>query len=465
MSDTNVNASEPAATVVDTTKVDPSGSVAASVETSDVDGAQGETKSNPNTEDDQVMGDAATDTEAKVETKTEPQAKAGTEPKAEESEKNSSNGATKEERVRHFRHPPKGMLKVHGKGTEDLSIEEEDSDDPVAIRKQVEFYMSNCNLLDDKFMREKVGGKENKAVPLKLISSFKRMRHFKPYSAVVAAVKDSDCLIVEGADGEETIQRKEPMVFYTRQERDERSIYVKGFGPGFNHLQPAIEAFFAQFGNFDAVRLRRAGKDSDNLFKGSVFVEWPDKESAQKFYDLDPEPTWKDHPLHILWKTHYDEEHAKEEAEKEAKGLHKFKSHRGQRRDRGHGNSRGNDRGDKSDDWRARRQRDQENGFDGDRRQNNRGSHGRGRGRGRGRGNFRGRGGRREEGEGRHEDESKPESNGRPKINVSKEGQKALDEHKAQESQQSATNGKRARDEDGDGAEPPAKKIDTKEGA
>jgi len=49
---------------------------------------------------------------------------------------------------------------------------QEETDDPVEIRKQVEFYFSDSNLPMDKFLLSKVGGSKNNAVPLELLHSF-----------------------------------------------------------------------------------------------------------------------------------------------------------------------------------------------------------------------------------------------------------------------------------------------------
>ena len=76
------------------------------------------------------------------------------------------------------------------------------------LRCQVEFYFSDSNLPMDKFLLEKVGGTSNLPVEIKLLHSFKRMRHFQPYEAVVAALKDSQVLEVTE---DETVRRKVPL--------------------------------------------------------------------------------------------------------------------------------------------------------------------------------------------------------------------------------------------------------------
>ncbi|KAJ8129633.1 hypothetical protein O1611_g4000 [Lasiodiplodia mahajangana] len=205
--------------------------------------------------------------------------------------------------------PPQGMLRVTGPRQQKKFVKSDPSslaetDDPREIRKQVEFYFGDSNLPEDKFLWEKVGGEENKPIPVSLICSFSRMRRFKPYDAVVKALKASTFFVIDGPEGEETIRRKNAVDTEKRNKREERSVYVKGFGDETSSTQFDIEAFFAQYGQFDSVRLRRA-EPPEKVFKGSVFVEWSDKETADKFVALKPEPQWKGHPLHIMWKLDY----------------------------------------------------------------------------------------------------------------------------------------------------------------
>ncbi|KAI1877185.1 hypothetical protein JX265_000041 [Neoarthrinium moseri] len=344
--------------------------------------------------------------------------------------------------------PPPNMLKVRRPspnrgGRKDKSNKFDPSvlgetDDPVQIRGQVEFYLSDANLPTDKFLSELTGLTENKPVPLSTICSFKRMRRFQPYSAVVAALKDSNLLVVEGEEGSETVKRKNAFVPVKPSKIEERSIYAKGFGEEVASTQFDLEAFFAQYGSFNSVRLRRG---DDGGFKGSVFVEWVDKETADKFMAVDPKPKWKDHDLLILWKADYTKE--KNEAIKRGE-IQPSASRRGNHR------GRGGRRDVDSDNWKERRDRDQKNGH--------RDSRGRGRGRGRG-GRGRGGGRDRDDRRSRRDQEDQPkaqggEGDGKPKIHVSGEGANGA----------ASTNGKRAREDEGQDA-PPAKKVDAKEPA
>ncbi|KAL9095216.1 MAG: hypothetical protein Q9165_002472 [Trypethelium subeluteriae] len=187
-----------------------------------------------------------------------------------------------------------------------------ETDDPDEIRKQVEFYFSDSNLPLDKFLFGQVGGPENKPFSIKQLHTFKRMKRFQPYSAVVKALRESDTLDV--TENEE-VQRKTPLDASLCDPDDNvkiiadaampRTIYVKGFGEESNDTQLAIEAFFNPYGPVRAIRLRRT---PDRLFKGSVFVEFETEEAAKQFLQLDPPPNFHQMPLVIKSKKEYCEQ-------------------------------------------------------------------------------------------------------------------------------------------------------------
>ncbi|PNP47246.1 hypothetical protein TGAM01_v205452 [Trichoderma gamsii] len=295
------------------------------------------------------------------------------------------------------------------------------ADEPEEIRKQVEFYFGDWNFPQDKFMWETCGGSENKPMPIEKIHSFKRMRIFQPYSAVVAALKESKFLEVSGEEGKEVVKRKVPYkpVPASKAKAEAATVYVKGFGDEQPDTQFELESFFTQFGEVNGLKLRRT---NESLFKGSVFVTFADEETAKNFLALDPAPKWKEHDLKIMSKHDYCEE--KSDLIKQGKlvpsATTQKKFYEG--RDFGKKNTRSGDK----DDWKKRRDQDQKSGFRG----------GRG-GRGRGRGG-RGRGGR--DGGRRDRDSNRQE--------------KPVDA--------AATNQKRPREDDA-AAAPAAKKVDTKD--
>ena len=203
------------------------------------------------------------------------------------------------------------------------------------------------------------------------------MRHFQPFSAVVAALKDSTVLDV--VDDDTAIKRKTPLAegFELKSQDDirkviedkgmARSVYVKGFGDEEPTTQFDIEAFFAPYGATNQVRLRR---DYMKRFKGSVFVEFDSEETQQKFLELDPKPTFGGKDLIIKSKKQYCDEKVDD--------INNGRVRANEERD-----SKGRRQHDDRD-WRERRDEDRKNGFRSDRRG------GRGGGRGGHRGGHRG---------------------------------------------------------------------------
>jgi lupus La protein len=219
----------------------------------------------------------------------------------------------------------------------------------------------------------KVGGSKNNPVELSILHSFKRMRHFQPFEAIVNAMRESTFL--ELCEDDKCVRRKDPLpaelddgpdpnaiqIFEDRAMP--RSIYAKGFGEETPSTQFDIEAFFAEFGTTNAVRLRR---HDDKTFKGSVFVEFDNEETAQKFLEKDPKPEYKGKALQIMSKKEY--------CEKKVDDIKAGRTKRNDRNDKGGrysdrrgGGRDGRDRRKRDDeddrDWRVRRDEDRKNGF------------------------------------------------------------------------------------------------------
>lgn len=243
---------------------------------------------------------------------------------------------------------------------------------------KVEFYFSDSNLLTDNHMKEQIQGEKNLPVAISHVHGFGRMKRYQPYSAVVAALRDSPLLTVTGSEGKELVQRKQPfdeVKAEADRERIGRSVYVKGFGDEEPTTQFDIETFFVTYGPTRQVRLRRE-YGNRGPFKGSAFAEFDTLELAQKFLNADPKPTYKNgSELIIKSREEYEESNKKQirDGEKDPK-----QSRYNNYEKKGRGNYRGD-----NDDWNTRRENDRKNGFRGGR--GGRGGRGRGdRNRGRG---------------------------------------------------------------------------------
>ncbi|KAN0086588.1 hypothetical protein V8E54_000276 [Elaphomyces granulatus] len=277
---------------------------------------------------------------------------------AEKSENNAEKKSSSKSETRGSRHS-----REHKNNRDNIKSDansQEESSDPDAIRKQVEFYFSDSNLPMDKFLLSKVGGSANRSVEISMLHSFQRMRRFKPFSAIVDALKTSETL--ELTDNDTMVRRKVPLPESVNDNPDptvikafedkamNSSIYAKGFGSEKPSTQFDIEAFFAPYGPTNAIRLRRT---YDKTFKGSVFVEFDSEETQKKFLALDPKPKWKGEELLIKSKKEYCDEKIREI---EAGNI---------KPNRGRGGFRGRGRVDSNGDrdWRERRAEDQKKGF------------------------------------------------------------------------------------------------------
>ncbi|KAL3427223.1 argonaute siRNA chaperone complex subunit Arb1 [Phlyctema vagabunda] len=113
-------------------------------------------------------------------------------------------------------------------------------DEAVKIRRQIEYYFSDANLMSDTFLQLKTEGLK-KPIKLQIIAGFGRMRQFRPYSAIVAALQDSVSLHVAGADGEETIERKKPYDPKNLLSREETYTDIEKFPKSFDEESFALK--------------------------------------------------------------------------------------------------------------------------------------------------------------------------------------------------------------------------------
>jgi lupus La protein len=192
------------------------------------------------------------------------------------------------------------------------------------------------------------------------------MQHFQPYSAVLAALRDSQVLDVVN-DSE--IKRKTPLklqenmsreqnIEYFENEATKRSIYAKGFGEETSTTQLDVENFFKPYGPINSVRLRRSYPDRE--FKGSVFVEFETTTLMQEFLDLENKPKWKDtDELLIKSKADYCQEKIEDIKSGKIKANETYTNprerHGGRGRGRGRGGNDRNSRRDRDDDRRSNR--------------------------------------------------------------------------------------------------------------
>jgi lupus La protein len=145
-----------------------------------------------------------------------------------------------------------------------------------ALRKQIEFYFSDSNFPNDKFLKTQAASNPEGFVPISTIASFKKVASLSSDVSVIAqALEGSE--IITLSDDKTQVRRSQPL-----PEDDptlSRSIYVKRF-PETSTIDD-IKAFFAPFGEVLSVRMRRF-RDAEKKFKGSCYVEFATEEQAQK---------------------------------------------------------------------------------------------------------------------------------------------------------------------------------------
>ncbi|CED85301.1 FOG: RRM domain [Phaffia rhodozyma] len=168
---------------------------------------------------------------------------------------------------------------------------------------QVEFYFNDSNLPYDKFLwtatqRDPL---HQGWVDIATVASFSRMKEYlaKGLPWVVEALRRSEELLAVDQDGKKvrrTRELKPPTDAFAR------SVYAKGFPAESPSLQLELEEWFNQFGKVNVVRMR---KGDDKVFKNSVFTEFAEMESVEKFLALEPKPTFQGAEISAMTKDAY----------------------------------------------------------------------------------------------------------------------------------------------------------------
>jgi len=192
-----------------------------------------------------------------------------------------------------------------------------------SIIKQVTYYFGDFNLPRDKFLQEQM--KESDGwVSMETMLKFQRLNKLSSDGdLILKALKASNDNLIE-VDLENKKIRRNPEVPLPKSEDDAakkaKSVYVKGFEKTNTSLDDLLK-FFNQYENVVHVNRRTwvDHKDGSRNFKGSVFVTFKDKESAEKFMALESVKSPQDEELIKKWQSEYFEEKAKEMEEKRAK--------------------------------------------------------------------------------------------------------------------------------------------------
>ncbi|KDQ08807.1 hypothetical protein BOTBODRAFT_69609 [Botryobasidium botryosum FD-172 SS1] len=180
-----------------------------------------------------------------------------------------------------------------------------DAERAAKILKKVEFWLSDSFLPYNEGMWRLYAAHPDHWIPISaLVPILKRRRclifDVKETVAWVAdALRKSEGLLEVDENGE-NVRRSGGIM--RSEEPFCRSVYAKGFGQETGGLHARIQAFFSQYGDVVAVKMRRT---KHKQFKGSVFCEFKRSETTDAFLESEPAPAWDGEPLLIMYKQAY----------------------------------------------------------------------------------------------------------------------------------------------------------------
>mgnify|MGYP003365204826 CR=1 FL=1 len=190
------------------------------------------------------------------------------------------------------------------------------SDDATAsqILNQVEFYFSDSNLLNDRFLFTTQNANDG-WVPIQTISQFERMKKYRPIETIVEALRKSQELLEVSENGE-MVRRKIPLPKNYNEIQlniNKRSVFVEKL-PTDATLDQLLE-FFRTIAPVNQVRMK---KGKDKKFNGSCIVEFRNAEDAEKLVAQQAESKTKygETELEIISKSAFDESKAQKFGER-----------------------------------------------------------------------------------------------------------------------------------------------------
>jgi len=147
------------------------------------------------------------------------------------------------------------------------------------IIRQVEFYFSDSNLPNDRFMRSQVADHPEGYVEIKIIASFQRMQKLSTnLNQIITAIKKSTLLEVD--KDEKLVRRKTPLP--EELDNDKRTVTLIGI-PEEETIE-TIEKNYEKYGKINCVRIIK--DKSTKKSKGIVSIEFNKEEEAKKFLEI-----------------------------------------------------------------------------------------------------------------------------------------------------------------------------------
>jgi len=204
------------------------------------------------------------------------------------------------------------------------------SDTEAKIIRQIEYYFGDFNLSKDKFLKDTIKADEG-WVSMDTMLKFQRLSKISSDAKeILASLKKSESGLME-VDEENAKIRRRPTVPLpeeedVKKEQAKMTIYVKGFEKEKTTLDDLLD-FFSKYDNvinvFKRTWLDKRSKERN--FKGSVFVTFKDRESAEKFMAAESVKNPEGEELIRKWQEDYNEE-KKNEFEEKKKKIHEHKA-------------------------------------------------------------------------------------------------------------------------------------------
>ncbi|XP_061374334.1 la-related protein 6A [Gastrolobium bilobum] len=169
------------------------------------------------------------------------------------------------------------------------------------IIKQVEYYFSDENLPNDRYLLGFVKRNKEGFVPVSVIASFRKMKKLtRDHSFLVAALKESSLLVLSG-DGKR-VKRLNPLRFNEVKDHKLYTVLVENLPE--DHTKENIQQIFQEAGNIKRISIRdpRSTAESAKHIKQEMFissklhalVEYETIEAAEKaVVMLNDEQDWR----------------------------------------------------------------------------------------------------------------------------------------------------------------------------
>ncbi len=206
------------------------------------------------------------------------------------------------------------MTASGAEGTESQDIKQELTVTELKIIRQIEYYFGDYNLTRDAFLKETIKADDG-WISMETMLKFQRLKQICSDAAeILTSLKKSTIGLME-VDEEKMRIRRSPSKplpeadAMPKEELTKRTVYLKGFEKEKTKLDDLLE-FFNKYENVVNVHMRtwQDKKTKERFFKGSVFVTFSNRESAEKLMELESIKSPEGEELIRKWQEDYNEE-------------------------------------------------------------------------------------------------------------------------------------------------------------